>query len=100
MRNVYDGRKKNLILRRREAPSRRTRIVIQPLAGTAKSLLLIRFGQHFGEQRALDIAAGLDQRDPFAGEAPAFLQGRGERCGGGTLGEVARIHEHSPRGVP
>ena len=73
--------RKNLILRRREAPSRRTRIVIQPLAGTAKSLLLIRFGQHFGEQRALDIAAGLDQRDPLAGEARSLLQCRRERRG-------------------
>jgi len=31
------------------------------------------FRQHFGEEGAVDIAAGLDNGDPLAGEATPFL---------------------------
>src|SRR5882762_8426896 len=61
-------------------------------AGTPEStearLSAINLGEQFGEERALDVAARLDERDPLAGEARAFLQRRGERRGGSALGEV------------
>ena len=59
---------------------------------------LFQFGvglrQDLGEQRAVDIAAGLDDRDPLAGEPAALLERGRERRGAGALGEIVRIGEH------
>src|SRR5437667_12206227 len=38
----------------------------------------ILFGQYFGKQSAGDVAAGLDDGDPLAGEPAALLQRGGE----------------------
>src|SRR5207249_12114433 len=40
----------------------------RPSQPRQRPLFRLRLGPHFGAQRALDVAAGLDQRDPFAGE--------------------------------
>src|SRR5712691_5618544 len=62
--------------------------------------LFAYLGQHLGEEGAFDIPAGLDDRDPFAGETPTFFERGGQRRGGRTLHEIARIAEHRSRRLP
>ena len=70
------------------------RIILRP------PLFQIRFGQHLGEEGAVDIAAGQDDRDPLAGETPALLQGGGQRRGAGALGDIVRVGEEDAHRPP
>src|SRR6202042_3753333 len=51
------------------------------------------FGEYLGEEGAVDVAAGLDDRDLLAGEPAALVQRGGERRRAGALGDVVRVAE-------
>src|SRR5580704_12365142 len=83
--------RKPLILRRRH----RRRLEGRTPSPSDRSTGLV-FRQHFGEEGAVDVAAGLDGGDALAGEATAFLQRGGEGRGAGALGDVVGVAEHDP----
>ena len=57
-------------------------------------VILLR--QHFAEEGAVDVAAGLDDSDPLAREAIPFLQRRSQRRSARALGDIVRVAEHNP----